>query len=99
MNLFIAQTSDPIYWSVIANVLLKSIFQRTKRMTEQDEEIIRKKINALGELSQSFISIAYNIDQAKTVEFVTEARIGGYSIIGKFRIGAIRHVQFQLIIF
>lgn len=86
MDQLIAQTSDPIYWSVMATVLLKTIFQRlkTKSLTEQDEEIIQKKINALGELSQSFISIAYNIDQAKTVEFVTEARIGGYSIIGKF---------------
>ena len=70
----------------MATVLLKTIFQRlkTKSLTEQDEEIIQKKINALGELSHSFISIAYNIDQAKTVEFVTEARIGGFSIIGKF---------------
>ena len=70
----------------MATVLLKTIFQRlkTKSLTEQDEEIIQKKINSLGELSQSFISKAYNIDQAKTVEFVTEARIGGYSIIGKF---------------
>ena len=86
MDQLIARTSDPIYWSVMATVLLKTIFQRlkTKSLTEQDEEIIQKKINALGELSQSFISIAYNIDQAKTVEFVTKARIGGYSIIGKF---------------
>ena len=89
MDQFIAQTSDPIYWSVIATVLLKTIFQKLKTegksdMKEQDEEIIQNKINELSELSLGFISKAYNIDQAKTIEFVKEARIGGYSIIGKF---------------
>ena len=89
MDQFIAQTSDPIYWSVIATVLLKTIFQKLKTewksdMKEQDEEIIQNKINEISELSLGFISKAYNIDQAKTIEFVKEARIGGYSIIGKF---------------
>ena len=88
LNLFIAQTSDPIYWSVIATVLTKTIFHKLKsekksQMTEQDQGIIQKKIIELEKLSHDFISTAYNIDQEKTVEFLKQARIGGYSIIGE----------------
>ena len=53
-------------------------------MTEQDQGIIQKKIIELDKLSHDFISTAYNIDQEKTVEFLKEARIGGYSMIGEF---------------
>ena len=82
LNLFIAQTSDPIYWSVIATVLMKTIFQNVKSMTVQESGIIDKKIKELDELSNDFISKAYGIDQEKTIQFLKEARIGGYSIIG-----------------
>ena len=84
---FIANTSDPIYWSVIATVLMKTIFHKFKseknsQITQQDQGIIEKKIIELHELSYNLISNAYNIDQKKTAEFLKEARIGGYSIIG-----------------
>ena len=106
LDQFISQTSDPIYWSVIATVLLKAIFQKMKTegklktklkvkterksvMTEQDEETIQKKIKELGQLSYDFLLKAYNEDQEKTIEFLMEARIGGYSIIGKLLNNAI----------
>ena len=51
-------------------------------MTVQESGIIDKKIKELDELSNDFISKAYGIDQEKTIQFLKEARIGGYSIIG-----------------
>ena len=104
LDLFIAQTSDPIYWSVIATVLTKTIFRKLKsekksQMTEQDQGIIQKRIIELEKLSHDFISTAYNIDQEKTVEFLKQARIGGYSIIGEFYNGAMQHVDLKMIIF
>ena len=104
LNLFIAQTSDPIYWSVIATVLMKTIFEKLKsekksQMTEQDQGIIQKKIIQLDKLSHDFISTAYNIDQKETVKFLKEGRIGGYSIIGKFWNVVIQIVELQMIIF
>ena len=68
-------------------MLLKTILQKVTTegksdMTEQDKEIIQKKINELGELSCDFTSKAYNINQAKIIEILKESRIGGYSIIG-----------------
>ena len=68
-------------------------------MTEQDQGIIQKKIIELDKLSYDFISTAYNIDQEKTVEFLKQARIGGYSIIGEFWNDAMQHVVLKLIIF
>ena len=53
-------------------------------MTEQDQGIIQKKIIELEKFSHDLISTAYNIDQEKTVEFLKQSRIGGYSIIGEF---------------
>ena len=68
-------------------------------MTEQDQGIIQKKIIELDKLSYEFISTAYNIDQEKTVEFLKEARIGGYSMIGEYWNGAMHTVELQMIIF
>ena len=68
-------------------------------MTEQDQGIIQKKIIVLEKLSHDFISTAYNIDQEKTVEFLKQARIGGYSIIGEFYNSAMQHVDLKMIIF
>ena len=83
LDLFIAHTADPIYWSVIATVLMKTIFQKVKSsLTLQESGIIDKRIKELEELSNDFISKAYDVDQEKTIEFLKEARIGGYSIIG-----------------
>jgi len=87
LDQFIAQTSDPIYWSVIATVLLKAISSKLKsetdsKMTEQDKEVTQMKIDELGELSKDFIAKAYAVNQEKTIEFLKEARIGGFSIIG-----------------
>ena len=86
---FIAQTSDPIYWSVIAAALLKTISSKLEseidfKMTEQDKEVTQMKIKELGELSKDFIAKAYAVNQEKTIEFLKEGRIGGFSIIGKF---------------
>ena len=53
-------------------------------MTLQESGIIDKRIKELEKLSNDFISKAYNVDQEKTIEFLKEARIGGYSIIGEF---------------
>ena len=74
---------------------MKTIFDKLKsekksQMTEQDQDIIQKKIIELDKLSYDFISTAYNIDQEETVEFLKQARIGGYSIIGEFWNGATR---------
>ena len=83
---------------------MKTIFEKLKsekksQMTEQDQGIIQKKIIELDKLSHGFISTAYNIDQEKTVEFLKQARIGGYSIIGEFWNVAIQIVELQMIIF
>jgi len=53
-------------------------------MSLQESEIIDERIKELEKLSNDFISKAYNVDQEKTIEFLKEARIGGYSIIGEF---------------
>ena len=69
-------------------------------MTLQESGIIDKRIKELEDLSNDFISKAYNVDQEKTIEFLKEARIGGYSIIGEFskRCNAKRsYQQFELI--
>ena len=85
LDQFIAQTSDPIYWSVIATALMKAIMKKIEsEMSEQDRGIIKKRIKSLGELSFEFISKAYAVNQGQTVKLLTEARIGGYSIIGEF---------------
>ena len=68
---------------------MKTIFEKLKsqtksQMTEQDQDIIQKKVIELEKLSHDFISTSYNIDQEKTVEFLKQARIGGYSVIGEF---------------
>ena len=65
-------------------------------MTEQDQGIIQKKIIVLEKLSHDFISTAYNIDQEKTVEFLKQARIGGYSIIGEFYNSVLRSTNTEL---
>ena len=88
MDQFIAQTSDPIYWSVIATALMKTILEKLKseiksEMSEQDQGIIQKRIQELGELSHDFISKAYSVNQEHTVELLKEERIGGFSIIGE----------------
>ena len=88
LDQFIAQTSDPIYWNVIATVLMKTIFEKLKseiksEMSEQDQGIIQKRIQELGELSHDFISKAYSVNQDQTVELLKEGRIGGFSIIGE----------------
>ena len=88
LDQFIAQTSDPIYWNVIATVLMKTIFEKLKfeiksEMSEQDQGIIQKRIQELGELSHDFISKAYSVNQEHTVELLKEERIGGFSIIGE----------------
>ena len=67
---------------------MKTIFHKLKseknsQITQQDQGIIENKIIELEELSYNFISKAYNIDQNKTAEFLKQARIGGYSIIGE----------------
>ena len=67
---------------------MKTIFHKLKsekksQITQQDQGIIENKIIELLELSYNLISKAYNIDQEKTAEFLKEARIGGYSIIGE----------------
>ena len=66
-------------------------------MTEQDQDIIQNKTIELDKHSHDSISKAYNIDQKKTVEFLKEARIGGFSIIGEFYNGA--RQQYKMIIF
>ena len=79
---------------------MKTIFQKVQSsMTVQESGIIDKRIKELDELSNDFISKAYGISQEKTIEFLKEARIGGYSIIGEFWNGAMQHVEFQMIIF
>jgi len=88
LDQFIAQTSDPIYWSVIATALMKTILKKLKseiksEMSEQDQGIIQKRIQQLGELSHDFISKAYSVNQEQTVELLKEGRIGGFSIIGE----------------
>ena len=80
---------------------MKTIFQKVKSsMTLQESGIIDKRIKELEKRSNDFISKAYNVDQEKTIEFLKEARIGGYSIIGEFskRCNAKRsYQQFELI--
>ena len=92
LDQFIAQTSDPIYWSVLATALMKTILRKLKsesksenksEMSEQDQGIIQKRIQELGKLSHDFISKAYSVNQDQTVELLKEGRIGGFSIIGE----------------
>ena len=84
LDQFIAQTSDPIYWSVIAIALMKTMLKEVKSdISEQDNATIKNRIGKLGELSHLFISKAYAVDQDQTVRLLKEARIGGHSIIGK----------------
>ena len=84
LDRFIAQTSDPIYLSVIATALMKAILKKIEsEMSEQDRGIIKKRIQSLGELSFEFISKAYAVNQDQTVAMLKEARIGGFSIIGE----------------
>ena len=59
-------------------------------MSLQESEIIDERIKELEKLSNDLVSKAYNVDQEKTTEFLKEARIGGYSIIGEFLNGAIK---------
>ena len=76
---------------------MKTIFQKVKSsLTLQESGIIDKRIKELEELSNDFISKAYDVDQEKIIEFLIEARIGGYSIIGEFRNGVMQHVEFQI---
>ena len=64
---------------------MKTIFQKVKSsMSLQESEIIDERIKELEKLSNDLVSKAYNVDQEKTIEFLKEARIGGYSIIGEF---------------
>ena len=68
---------------------MKTIFQNIindeqSSMTVQESGIILLRIKELDELSNDFISKAYDVDHGKTIEFLKEARIGGYSIIGEF---------------
>ena len=88
LDQFIAQTSDPIYWSVIVTALLKTILEKLKseiksEMSDQDKGIIETRIQELGKLSNDFISRAYSVNQEQTVELLREERIGGFSIIGE----------------
>ena len=84
LDQFIAQTSDPIYWSVIATALMKTILKKIEsEISEQDRFITKKRIQSLGEVSFEFISKAYAVNQDQTVEMLKEARIGGFSIIGE----------------
>ena len=79
---------------------MKTIFQNVKSsMTLQESGIIDKRIKELEKLSNDFISKAYNVDQEKTIEFLKEARIGGYSIIGEFWNGSMKYVEYQMILF
>ena len=88
LDLFIAQTSDPIYWSVIASALMKTIYEKLKseiksEMSAQDQGNIETRIQELEKLSNDFISRAYSVNQEHTVELLREGRIGGFSIIGE----------------
>ena len=83
---------------------MKTMFDKLKsekksQMTEQDQGIIQNKIIEVEKFSHGSISKAYNIDQKKTVEFLKEARFGGYSIIGEFWNGPMKYVEYQMIIF
>ena len=76
---------------------MKTIFQKVKSsLTLQKSGIIDKRIKELEEISNDFISKAYDVDQEKTIEFLKIARIGGYSIIGEFWNGAMQHVELQI---
>ena len=76
---------------------MKTIFQKVKSsLTLQKSGIIDKRIKELEEISNDFISKAYDVDQEKTIEFLKVARIGGYSIIGEFWNGAMQHVELQI---
>ena len=81
---FIAHSSDPIYWSVIATALLKVMFKKIeKNIVQQDRDNIQKQIQELEDSSYDFISEAYKINQDQTIGVMKEKRIGGFSIIGK----------------
>ena len=76
---------------------MKTIFQKVKSsLTLQKSGINDKRIKELEEISNDFISKAYDVDQEKTIEFLKVARIGGYSIIGEFWNGAMQHVELQI---
>ena len=79
---FIIQTSDPTYWSIFATALIKSIKVKTE-LSKRDRDIINTNIQKLENLSHKFISTSFEISQDKTVIFLKEARIGGFSIIGE----------------
>ena len=84
LDKFIAHTSDPIYWSVIAATLMKKILARVKSgISDQEQESIEKQIRKLGEIAFLSISKAYSIDRKQTISLLKEDRIGGYSIIGE----------------
>ena len=86
LDQFIAQTSDPIYWSVIATALIKSIWKTLEEsdVSQQDQGIFKKRIQELGEVSRDFISKAYAVNQDQTIVMLKEARIRGFSIIGEY---------------
>jgi len=85
---FIVHSSDPIYMSLIATVLMKAMRKEIESdLVQQDNDTIQQRIQKLENLSCHFISEAYKINQVRTIQFMKEKQIGGYSIIGK----AIKH--------
>ena len=84
MNEFIAQTSDPVYWSVLTIVLMKSVSIKIQLwLSKRDFGIVNDKIHKLENYSCQLISMSFELSQDQTVSFLKEARIGGYSIIGE----------------
>ena len=85
MEEFIQITTDPIYGTLIATALVKSIGLKIKStISAEEKEIILKRQQELEELTSKFISTSYAVNQENTVKLLTEARIGGFSMIGKF---------------
>ena len=63
---------------------MKSISIEIKdELSERDLGIINKNIRKLENFSHQFTSTAFEISQDQTIRFLKEARIGGFSIIGK----------------
>ena len=63
---------------------MKSISIKIKKeLSKRDDSIIKTKIQKLENFSHQFISKAFEISQDKTIFFLKEARIGGFSIIGE----------------
>ena len=88
MNEFIAQTSDPVYWSVLTIVLMKSVSIKIQLwLSKRDFGIVNDKIHKLENYSCQLISMSFELSQDQTVSFLKEARIGGYSIIGELITG------------